>query len=139
MGADRTPAIDDMMMTRPLPRATMPFSTCWVTARVPNTLTSNSRRTRSMGMSAIGPVWPAPALSTRTSMSQAETRAMSSLVMSTRSTVSCGASARRMSACWSVSVVAITWCPRSASARLASFPNPEPAPVIITVLFMPPR
>jgi hypothetical protein len=27
-------------------------------------------------------------------------------------------------------------CPRAASARLAPFPNPEPAPVIITVFVM---
>ena len=59
------------MMTRPVPLATIDFSTCWVTASVPNTLTSNRRRTRSIGTSAIGPVWPAPALLISTSMSQA--------------------------------------------------------------------
>ena len=58
---------------RPLPLGTIFLRTSWVMASVPKTLTSNSRRTRSMGTSAMGPVCPAPALLISTSMSQAAT------------------------------------------------------------------
>ena len=133
-GADSTPEIDDMMMIRPEPRATILGRTAWVTARVPNTLTSNSRRTRSSGTSAIGPVWPAPALSISTSTSHSDALATSSVVMSSFSTVSSGASAERAAACSSDSVVAITVWPRPARANAAPRPKPDPAPVIMTVL-----
>ena len=66
-------------------------------------------------------------------MSQPAALATSADVMSSFSTVSCGASARSAAAWSSVSVVAMTVWPRAAKARLAPFPNPDPAPVIITV------
>src|SRR5690242_20086172 len=71
-----------------------------------------------------------------TSMSQSAALRTSDEVISTFSTVSCGASVRSASACSSVSVVAMTLCPRSARASAAPFPNPEPAPVINTVFVM---
>ena len=40
------------------------WATRWATASAPNTLTSNTRRTRSSGMTLSGPVWPSPALPT---------------------------------------------------------------------------
>ena len=87
-------------------------------------------------MSSISGVQSAPALLMRTSTSQLRTLATSLVVMSTRSTCSWGASAARATACSSVSVVAITWCPRSARARAANLPKPDPAPVIRTVLLI---
>ncbi len=107
-GPTTTPAIDETMMIRPEPLATIRGTTCWVIASVPNTLTSKRWRTRSSGTSAIGPVWPAPALLISTSMSQPAAFATSAEVMSSFSTVSCGASARSASAWSSVSVVAMT-------------------------------
>ena len=83
------------MMIRPAPLATMRGNTCCVTASVPNTLTSKRCRTRSSGTSAIGPVWPAPALLMSTSTSQSAALATSFEVMSSFSTVSCGASAAK--------------------------------------------
>ena len=93
-GAASTPAIEDMMMTRPEPLAAMRGKAACVTATVPKTLTSNTLRRRSFGTSDIGPVCPYPALLMRTSTSHAEIFAMSEeLVMSTFSTCSPGCSA----------------------------------------------
>ena len=109
-------------------------STLCVTASVPNTLTSNRRRTRSSGTSAIGPVWPAPALLISTSMSHAAAFATSAR----RDVDLLDRQLRRLGAQRLGLLVGLggrdhVW-PRSASARLAPLPNPEPAPVIITVL-----
>ena len=98
VGATSIPAIDDTMMMRPLPLATMAGTAAWVTASEPNTLTSKMRRMRSMGTSAMGPVWPRAALLISTSMSRSATRATSSVVMSSLCTRRLGASAARASA-----------------------------------------
>ena len=54
----RTPAIDDTSRIRPDRLRRIACATRWATASAPNTLTSNTRRTRSSGMTLSGPVWP---------------------------------------------------------------------------------
>src|ERR1700722_14312661 len=57
-----------------IPLATQFFTTRWVNASGAKTLTSKLRRTRSRGISAIGPPSPMPALLTRMSKSHLLTR-----------------------------------------------------------------
>jgi len=65
----RTPAIDDTIRMRPARLRFIAAATRWVMAKVPKTLTSNTARSRSMGMLASGPVCPRPALAMNTSRS----------------------------------------------------------------------
>ena len=65
----RTPAIDDTIKIRPARLRFLAAATRWVMAKVPKTLTSNTARSRAMGRTARGPVWPRPALAMSTSRS----------------------------------------------------------------------
>ena len=140
-GMGKRPAIELTNSTVPRWRAIMPRSASCVSARVANTLISNTRRMRSMSTSANEPDSPMPALLSSTSTGQSSTWArsrasvMSSLCTS-NTTLRRAASARNSSACARLKVVANTRWPRAARAKAASRPMPVPAPVIRMVFFM---